>query len=189
MTHDDKLRISDIADLLSLPDELVKRYADEYDDLLQHQSIGKVRIYTPGAVKRFRVIADLTAQGLSRDAILSVLRGGRRLSEISPDERNESAEPTPPPGGSELQDDLIIAVNRTVESTGRIDHRVGVIRDEMAAGTDRLLHEIGLLREEVRESKTELRTLWSQVRELEDELRERELRKSWLERCAGRLSR
>ncbi|MDO8841903.1 MAG: MerR family transcriptional regulator [Methanocalculus sp.] len=191
MTDEDKLRISDIASLLSLPEDLVRRYADEYDEHLQHQSIGKVRIYNKGAVKRFRVIADLTAQGMSHDAIIPVLKGGKKITEFAPDEerRDTQSGPPPTPPGSDLLDEIVIAVARTSESTSQIEHRVSAIRDGMASDTDRILHEIRLLREEVGQSKTELRTLWSQVRELEEDIRERELRKSWIERVAEKLSR
>ena len=188
MTDEDKLRLSDIATLLSLPEDLVRRYADEYDEFLLYHQVGKVRIYNKSSVKRFRVIADLTAQGMSREGIVQVLKGGKRLTELAPEEEKQSGS-IPQPPRSDLLDEIVIAVNGTSESISRIDHRIGAIRDGMTTDTDRILHEIGSLRKEVLQAQTELRTLWSQVSELEVELRERELRKSWFERVAKRLSR
>lgn len=196
LPDDDSIRIPEIASLLSLSDDLVRHYADEYNDFLPHRTIGKVRIYEQSAVKRFRVIADLTSQGLNHAGIVAVLKGGKPLHEIGMDEEKEkkqggvrSATPPPSPQGSGLLDEIVICSRRTEERTNTIDHRLGAIRDGMAADTDLILREIGSLLEEVALSRSELRTLWSQVRELEEELRERELKKSWLERMAKRLSR
>lgn len=196
LPDDDSIRIPEIASLLSLSEDLVRQYADEYNDFLPHRTIGKVRIYEQSVLKRFRVIADLTSQGLSHEGIVAVLRGGKPLHEIGMDEEREkkqggvrSATPPPSPQGSDLLDEIVISSRRTEERTNAIDHRLGAIRDGMGADTDRILHEIASLREEVTLSRSELRTLWSQVRELEEDLRERELRKSWLERVAKRFSR
>ncbi|KUK68957.1 MAG: hypothetical protein XE11_2471 [Methanomicrobiales archaeon 53_19] len=196
LPDDDSIRIPEIASLLSLSEDLVRQYADEYDDFLPHRIIGKVRIYEQSALKRFRVIADLTSQGLSHEGIVAVLRGGKPLHEIGMDGEMEkkqggvrSATPPSSPQGSDLLDEIAISSRRTEERTNTIDHRLGAIRDGMAADTDQILREIASLREEVALSRSELRTLWSQVRELEEDLRERELRKSWLERVAKRFSR
>jgi len=188
---DEKIRIAEIAGLLSLPEDLIRQYADEYDDHLPHSTIGKVRLYDPSAVKKFRVIADLSAQGLTRVPILSVLKGGRSLQDIaaSIDEGAETSVITPPPPPSpELGDEVLISVRRTSDAVSRIDQKMGAVRDGMTTDTERIIREISLLREEVNAQRLELRTLWSQIRELEEDLRERELRKSWLERLAGRLS-
>ncbi|MCP1662931.1 MULTISPECIES: MerR family transcriptional regulator [Methanocalculus] len=192
MTDHDRLRIPEIADLLSLREELIRQYADEYDEFLPHKAIGKVRLYEESALKRFRVIADLTAQGMSREGIVMVLKGGKPLQELAPDEGSdapEKKESRPPPPRPELLDEVVLAANRTLEATSHMDHRIGAIRNGMETNTERILHEIGLLRGDLQASRDELRTLWSQVRELEDDLRERELRKSWLERVARRFSR
>lgn len=196
LPDDDSIRIPEIASLLSLSEDLVRQYADEFNDFLPHRTIGKVRIYEQSALKRFRVIADLTSQGLSHEGIVAVLRGGKPLHEIGMDEEREkkqggvrSATPPSSPQGSDLLDEIVISSRRAEERTNVIDHRLGAIRDGMAADTDLILREIASLREEVTLSRSELRTLWSQVRELEEELRERELRKSWLERVAKRISR
>ncbi|RQD80465.1 MAG: MerR family transcriptional regulator [Methanocalculus sp. MSAO_Arc2] len=193
MTHNDRLRIAEVADLLSLPENLIRHYADMYDEFLPHITIGKVRIYEQSALKQFRIIGDLSAQGMSYDGIISVLRGGKTPQERALDHQDEKQKLTtthpPPPPRPDLLDEVVIAVHRTLESTTRIDHRIGSIRDGMAADTHRILHEISVLRDEVQQSQADIRTLWSQVRELEEDLRERELRKSWLERVAKRISR
>lgn len=192
LADDDTVRIQEIAGLLSLSEELVRRYADEYDEFLPHRTIGKVRLYEQRAVKRFRVIADLSAQGMYHDAIIAVLKGGKPLHEIGRDEeKRESKDERPPfpPRGSDRMDEIVICTRRTEERTTTIDHRLAAIRDSMSADTERIIREIGELREEVCLSRSELRTLWSQVRELEEDLRERELRKSWLERTAKRFCR
>ncbi|GAA5263413.1 hypothetical protein KTGMC3_P2165 [Methanocalculus sp. MC3] len=196
LPDDDSIRIPEIASLLSLSEDLVRQYADEYNDFLPHRTIGKVRIYEQSALKRFRVIADLTSQGLSHEGIVAVLRGGKPLHEIGMDEEREkkhggvrSATLPPSPQGSDLLDEIAIASRLAGERTNAIDHRLGAIRDGMEADTGLILREIANLREEVALSRSELRTLWSQVRELEEDLRERELRKSWLERVAERFSR
>jgi len=197
LPDDDSIRIPEIASLLSLSEDLVRQYADEYNDFLPHRTIGKVRIYEQSTLRRFRVIADLTSQGLSHEGIVAVLRGGKPLHEIAMGEEREkkkqeevrSAPPQPSPQGSDLLDEIVISSRKAEERTNAIDHRLGAIRDGMAADTDLILREIAGLREEVALSRSELRTLWSQVRELEEDLRERELRKSWLERVAKRFSR
>ncbi len=196
LPDDDSVRIPEIATLLSLSEDLVRQYADEYNDFLPHRTIGKVRIYEQSALRRFRVIADLTSQGLNHAGIAAVLKGGKPLHEIGMDEENERRQgatrptsPPPSPKGSDLLDEIAISSRRTEERTNTIDHRLGAIRDGMATDTDLILREIAGLKEEVALSRSELRTLWSQVRELEEELRERELRKSWLERVAKRFSR
>ncbi len=196
LPDDDSIRIPEIASLLFLSEDLVRQYADEFNDFLPHRTIGKVRIYEQSALKRFRVIADLRSQGLSHEGIVAVLRGGKPLHEIGMDEEREkkqgevrSATPPPSPQGSDLLDEIAIASRRTGERTNAIDHRLGAIRESMAADTSLILREIASLREEVALSRSELRTLWSQVRELEEDLRERDLRKSWLERVAKRFSR
>ncbi|MBR1369503.1 hypothetical protein RJ53_08365 [Methanocalculus chunghsingensis] len=189
---EEKIRIAEMAALLSLPEDLIRQYADEYDEYLAYTTIGKVRLYDQSAVRKFRVIADLSAQGLSRAPIISVLKGGRSLGDIaaSMDESSEKSVSSPPPSPSpELGDEALISLRRTSDAVTRIDQKIGVVRDGMTADTERIIREISLLREEVESQRRDLRTLWSQIRELEEDLRERELRKSWLERLAGRLSR
>lgn len=188
---EDTVRIAEIAALLSLPEDLIRQYADEYGDHLPYRTIGKVRLFDQSAVKKFRVIADLTAQGLSRGPIISVLKGGRSLEDIasSTDDAEKPVSVPPPPPAPELGDEVLISLRRTSDAVGRIDQMVGGIRGGMKTDNEKIIREISLLREEVLASRAELRTLWSQIRELEEDLRERELRKSWLERLAGRLSR
>lgn len=177
---DGSKKIAEIVEILGVDEAECRFIADEYSVILPCKKIGKVSIYDDNSVDRFRKIADLRTQGVPKEVIIPAIRGGKSLElraredlikmGLVPEEKKTS-EPKQIPR-TETEEELILAVRSAESSVNTVDHRLAAMREDIDLKNKSVLDAIAGVSAEVAELKNQVHTLWDQIAELEEFLRE-----------------
>jgi len=188
---DTPMKIAEISEILGLSESECRDIAKEYENILPSKKIGRISVYDENTVDKFRKIADLKAQGLPKEVVLSAINGGKTLEErvredmkkMGYTDGNGPAPVTPPTPKSiprsETEEELILAVRSLEKTVSSMDHRFSAIRETSEDNMEKILEAISSVSNEVNSLKEQVHELWDQIASLESFLQEQSQKPFW----------
>ncbi len=182
-------KIAEVAGILGISESECRLIAKDYEEILPCKRIGKVALYEDNTVDRFRKIADLKTQGLPREVIIPAIRGGKTLEDRAAEDMKKMGVELPPKADApviikeiprtQTEEELILAVRSLEAKVATMDHRFAAVREKNETDIAAILDATAGVAAEVTALKEQMHTLWEQIAELENFLREQSEKPFW----------
>lgn len=138
-----ELKIGDIAHLTGISEQEVRTLVQTYDTLFTYRTIGRVRLFSPKAVKIVRELIELSGRGFSPDEIAEEVKSGRKsaASEEPAVEVARNAAPLPP--------EVVIDIGVMRDTLARQERRIARLVEDLEREQQLRMEETGRLQKAI----------------------------------------
>lgn len=138
-----ELKIGDIAHLTGISEQEVRTLVQTYDTLFTYRTIGRVRLFSPKAVKIVRELIELSGRGFSPEEIAEEVKSGRKSAapEEPAGEVARNAAPLPP--------EVVIDLGVMRDTLARQERRIARLVEDLEREQQLRMEETGRLQKAI----------------------------------------